>query len=119
MKIVPLPKDLREIESKVLKNLSKRQIIHILIAAPILFLVYLPSFAFLADEFTAGIIALIVVFPIFVNLFYKKEGMSFIEMFALRYLKEKKHKKIRFLNYKNLYLEIIENYNKKVKTQEN
>lgn len=103
MKIVAIPKDLREIEDSFFKNLTKKQIIHLIIATPILFFTYAVSMLFIDDIFTSSIIAFLSVFPIFANLFYKKDGMSLLDLFKYKYLQENKNKKIRFLNYKNLY----------------
>ncbi|WP_231698918.1 PrgI family protein [Parvimonas parva] len=103
MKIVAVPKDLREIEDSFFKNLTKKQLVHLIVATPVLFSTYAVSKIFIDDIFISSVLAFLSVVPIFANLFYKKDGMNLAELLKYRYLQENKNKKIRFLNYKNLY----------------
>ena len=87
MKLVDVPKDLREIEDKVFKNLTKRQVIHLIIATPLLFAIYTTTNIIVDDIFTSSLVSFICVFPLFLNLFYKKEGLTFLEILKLKHFK--------------------------------
>ena len=103
MKLVDVPKDLREIEDKVFKNLTKRQVIHLIIATPLLFAIYTTTNIIVDDIFTSSLVSFICVFPLFLNLFYKKEGLTFLEILKLKHFKDTKNRRVRVLNYENFY----------------
>ena len=105
MKIVEVPQDLRKIKKRVLKGLTKEQIIHFLIATPVVFISYYIANLITNSIFILSIIGFISALPIFLNLFYKKDGLKFLEFLVYKYIKEKKQKQIKFLNYKNRWID--------------
>lgn len=79
---VKLPREIRDFKSKVIFNLTLRQIISLVLALAI----NIPSYIFLRGkigEDLAGWIILIISFPIFLVGFIKKDGMDYEKYFLI------------------------------------
>lgn len=92
MAYVPVPKDLSNVKTKVMFNLTKRQLICFSLAL----LVGLPLFFLLKDRTNTSAATLVMIFammPFFMLAMYEKHGQS-LEVIAKHYLA------VRFLNPK-------------------
>lgn len=102
MAFVPVPKDLSKVKTKVLFNLTKRQLICFGIAA----LVAVPLY-FLArktlDATTSAMIMIIAALPFFFFAMYEKDGQPLEKVLRNNYRQKYQRPKIRVYRTENRY----------------
>lgn len=84
MAYVPIPKDFKKIQTKVVFNLTRRQLIGFLLVGIVGFYVY-RAMNSMMEEF-AMMLTIIVTLPIFFVIFFEKDGMKFEQYFYYFYL---------------------------------
>ena len=115
MAYVPIPKDLKKVKTKVVFNLTKRQLIGFSIAGVVGFLVYFYMRKFVANDIAIFIMTFVTL-PIFFVTMFEKDGLTFERYFKYIYLHKfyQPQKRVR----KEIYIERQkENY--KIKKRNN
>lgn len=106
MAYVQMPKDLEKIKTKIIFNLTKRQLICFSAAMIVGYIFYR-----LTEDFNQDIrlyLMMAVISPFAIAGIYEKNGVSFENYLKYRYETEIKHPKMRIYKSKNLYIELIE-----------
>ncbi len=115
MAYVPIPKDLKKVKTKVVFNITKRQLIGFSIAGVVGFLVYFYMRKFVANDIAIFIMTFVTL-PIFFVTMFEKDGLTFERYFKYIYLHKfyQPQKRVR----KEIYIERQkENY--KIKKRNN
>ena len=102
MAYVPIPKDLKKVKTKVVFNLTKRQLIGFSIAGVVGFLVYFYMKKFVANDIAIFIMTFVTL-PIFFVTMFEKDGLTFEKYFKYIYLH-----KFYWIGYTKLYKKIWE-----------
>ena len=102
MAYVPIPKDLKKVKTKVVFNLTKRQLIGFSIAGVVGFLVYFYMRKFVANDIAIFIMTFVTL-PIFFVTMFEKDGLTFERYFKYIYIHKfyQPQKRVR----KEIYIE--------------
>ena len=105
MAYVPVPKDLSKVKTKVLFNLTKRQLICFSLAGITGIPFYLFTRKTLGPTASASLMTLVVL-PFFLFALYEKDGMPLEKVLANIWRYRVKRPRIRVYQTKNLYTQI-------------
>lgn len=103
--IVKIPEDIDKYEPKTWGNFTTRQFVSILIAFPVLAVIFGGLFYLTGDTTISSIVALVISLPIFMSGFAKTQGLYFNEIIKRR-LEDKKNSNPRPYVSQNLYCDL-------------
>lgn len=101
MAYVPVPKDLSKVRTKIIFNLTLRQIICFVLAAVIGFPFYFLTKGIIGVDVAATIMVALML-PFFFFALYEKDGLS-LEKIIINYIRTKRNPKVRPYVTENMY----------------
>ena len=101
MAYVPVPKDLSKVKTKIIFNLTARQIICFVLAAVIGFPFYFLTKGIIGVD-VAATIMIVLMLPFFFFALYQKDGLP-LEKIIINYIRTKRNPKVRPYVTENMY----------------